>query len=176
MQQERREIGARQGWLVSLELGTQEDQGLDVILRWAVFDPALLTRGGGASYVTARRVLASRQGGGGGGESDATLVLDIFNHHASASVSVLVLDRLPWFARILVHTLRVKMSDQNGKSSTLSLNQVQDGVVSLARLREGMTMLEYRLDLPGNSSARVEVDMRRAFLHLDDFPPGNPKS
>ena len=120
MQQERREIGARQGWLVSLELGAQEDQGLDVILRWAVFDPAFLTRGGGASYVTARRVLASRQGGGGGGESDATLVLDIFNHHASASVSVLVLDRLPWFARILVIPSRKRAKDTTPSCTWLS--------------------------------------------------------
>ena len=162
--------------MVSLELGAQEEQGLDVVLSWAVFAPAHLARAGGASYVTARRVLASRQGGGAGGGSDATLVLDIFNHHPSASVSVLVLDRLPWFARILAHTLRVRSRSKSGKETPVSVGELlQDGVVSLARQREGITMLESRIDISGASSVRVEVDMRRAFLHLDDFPPGAHK-
>ena len=97
--------------------------GLDVVLRWAVFEAAALAVHGGASLVTARRVLASRTSGSAG--YDGTLVLEIFNHHPSASLSVLVLDRLPWFARILTHTLRVESRANDGQVSSRSLNDMQ---------------------------------------------------
>jgi len=177
MLQERRKLRGGQkrgqGELVSVQVGGAGKSCLDVSLRWALLEPARLTLGRGASLVTAKRVLSS--GGHGGG--DATMVLDVFNNHGSAAVSVLVLDRLPWFARVLTHTLKVKARSSKGEVSAGSLLDLKDAAVSLApALGEGMTMLEYSLEVPPKSSARVAYDIRRAFLHLDHFPPGAPPS
>jgi hypothetical protein len=175
--QERQALGASQGTLVSLKLGPHLAQSVDVKLRWALVAPDRLgggagaAGGGGEGLVSARRVLASRGHGGAG--VGGTLVLDVFNHDARQPVSVLVLDRLPWFARVLAHTMRVQLRSSDGKLKSVPLKEVEDAVISLGRPRQDMTVLEYRLPLAPNSSARVEVEMHKALLHLDDFPPGD---
>ena len=176
--QVRRQLGGRQGTLVSYDLGSHQTSGLDVTIRWAVFEAASLSVGEGASVVTARRVVASGGLPAKRAGLDGTLVLEIKNEHPSLSVSVLVLDRLPWFVRILSHTLRVESrqhsqdSQQSPDMRTLSLKHLQDAVFDLPQQRQGMSLLEYRVDVAPQASVRVLVDMRKALLHLDDFPPG----
>jgi hypothetical protein len=173
--QARTPLAASQGHLVSFQIGPDSAQAIDVMLRWAVVAHEVLgqPQGGGASMLRARRVLASRARHGGGAVS-ATVVLDVFNHAPRDSIAVLVLDRLPWYARLLAHTMRIQSRGKDGHVKSDSLRQVEDATMRLATLmpRRGMTVLEYRLQVPPNSSVRVEFEMHKAFLHLDDFPPG----
>jgi len=176
--QVRRQLGGRQGTLVSYDLGSHQTSGLDVTIRWAVFEAASLSVGEGASVVSARRVVASGGLPAKHAGLDGTLVLEIKNEHPSLSVSVWVLDRLPWFVRILSHTLRVESrqdshhSQQSPDIRNLSLKHLQDAVFDLPQQRQGMSLLEYRVDVAPQASVRVLVGMRKALLHLDDFPPG----
>lgn len=160
---------------MSFQIGPDRAQAIDVMLRWAVVAHDVLGQqeGGGASMLSARRILASRAGHGGAGVG-GTLVLDVFNHAPRDTISVLVMDRLPWYARVLTHTMRIQTRAKDGHVKSVSLHEVEDGTIRLANVmpRQGMTVLEYRLEVPPNSSVRVEFEMHKAFLHLDDFPPG----
>ena len=98
LQQQRRQLSGSQGELVSLEIGRDMPQALDLSLRWGVLAPAALSAGMGASMVSVGRVLASHRTAWGG--SDGTLVLDISNHHPQAGLTVLVHDRLVRFAGV----------------------------------------------------------------------------
>ena len=100
LQQQRRQLSGSQGELVSLEIGRDIPQALDISLRWSVLAPAALSAGMGTSMVSVHRVLASHRTASGRG--DGTLVLDISNHHPQAALTVLVHDRLVRFAGVFL--------------------------------------------------------------------------
>lgn len=61
--QQQRHLRGSQGVLMSYQLGQELANALDVTVRWALFKPASLSVGAGASLLTVRRVLASRDTG-----------------------------------------------------------------------------------------------------------------
>jgi hypothetical protein len=146
--------------------------GLGLAVRWALVSPRALAcdaaeGGGGGAGACAGTALGVRRFLAGLQSDRGELVLELANRHASAAVRVHVLDTLPWFLRVHLHTLRVAVAG----AELPAREALREGHVSLAGLRAGMTVVEYAVVVPPGARAEVRLAFDKSFLTLDEFPP-----
>ncbi|XP_053706299.1 GPI transamidase component PIG-T [Synchiropus splendidus] len=87
----------------------------------------------------------------------------MYNHHPYRSFSVLLLESVPWYLRLYIHTLTVT---SKGKINTPSYIHYQP---SKDRLRPHL--LEMLIQLPPNSNTEVTVQFERALLKWTEYTP-----
>ncbi|XP_064155735.1 GPI transamidase component PIG-T [Anguilla rostrata] len=87
----------------------------------------------------------------------------VYNNHPYRAFPVLLLDSVPWYLRLYVHTLTVTSKNRENKPSYIHYQPSKD------RLRPHL--LEMLIQLPPNSVTEVTVQFERALLKWTEYPP-----
>uniref|UniRef100_A0A8C5DAX6 GPI transamidase component PIG-T n=1 Tax=Gouania willdenowi TaxID=441366 RepID=A0A8C5DAX6_GOUWI len=87
----------------------------------------------------------------------------MYNHHPYRSFPVLLLDSVPWYLRLYIHTLTVTSKGKENKPSYIHYQPSKD------RLRPHL--LEMLVQLPPNSATEVTVEFERALLKWTEYTP-----
>lgn len=98
----------------------------------------------------------------GYGQERGGIVTKVYNNHWN-TLDVVVLQNLPWYVPIYLHTLAIK---SNGKDlKPLSQKYIP------GKLRKRPYYLELVLRLPPQSSTSISVDFEHVFLKWTEYPP-----
>uniref|UniRef100_A0A3Q1BJG1 Phosphatidylinositol glycan anchor biosynthesis, class T n=1 Tax=Amphiprion ocellaris TaxID=80972 RepID=A0A3Q1BJG1_AMPOC len=87
----------------------------------------------------------------------------MYNHHPYRSFPVLLLDSVPWYLRLYIHTLTVTSKGKDNKPSYIHYQPSKD------RVRPHL--LEMLVQLPPNSVTEVTVQFERALLKWTEYTP-----
>lgn len=87
----------------------------------------------------------------------------MYNNHPYRSFPVLLLDSVPWYLRLYVHTLTVTSKGKDNKPSYIHYQPSKD------RVRPHL--LEMLVQLPPNSVTEVTVQFERALLKWTEYTP-----
>lgn len=87
----------------------------------------------------------------------------IYNFHPYRSFPVLLLESVPWYLRLYIHTLKVTSKGKDNKPSYLHYQPAKD--------RVSPHLLEMLLQLPPNSVTKVTVEFERALLKWTEYTP-----
>ncbi|XP_062248373.1 GPI transamidase component PIG-T [Platichthys flesus] len=87
----------------------------------------------------------------------------MYNYHPYRSFPVLLLDSVPWYLRLYIHTLTVTSKGKDNKPSYIHYQPSKD------RLRPHL--LEMLIQLPPNSVTEVTVQFERALLKWTEYTP-----
>ncbi|XP_029580309.1 GPI transamidase component PIG-T [Salmo trutta] len=87
----------------------------------------------------------------------------MYNNHPYRAFPVLLLDTVPWYLRLYIHTLTVSSKGRDNKPSYIHYQPSKD------RLRPHL--LEMLVQLPPNSVTEVTVQFERALLKWTEYTP-----
>lgn len=87
----------------------------------------------------------------------------MYNNHPYRSFPVLLLDTVPWYLRLYVHTLKITSKGKDNKPSYIHYQPSKD------RVRPHL--LEMLVQLPPNSVTEVTVEFERALLKWTEYTP-----
>nr|XP_020471354.1 GPI transamidase component PIG-T [Monopterus albus] len=87
----------------------------------------------------------------------------MYNNHPYRSFPVLLLDSVPWYLRLYIHTLTVTSKGKHNKPSYIHYQPSKD------RVRPHL--LEMLIQLPPNSVTEVTVQFERALLKWTEYTP-----
>ncbi|XP_040009284.1 GPI transamidase component PIG-T [Xiphias gladius] len=87
----------------------------------------------------------------------------MYNNHPYRSFPVLLLDSVPWYLRLYIHTLTVTSKGKENKPSYIHYQPSKD------RVRPHL--LEMLVQLPPNSVTEVTVQFERALLKWTEYTP-----
>uniref|UniRef100_A0A667X8R6 Phosphatidylinositol glycan anchor biosynthesis class T n=1 Tax=Myripristis murdjan TaxID=586833 RepID=A0A667X8R6_9TELE len=87
----------------------------------------------------------------------------MYNHHPYRAFPVLLLDTVPWYLRLYIHTLTVTSKGKDNKPSYIHYQPSKD------RVRPHL--LEMLVQLPPNSVTEVTVQFERALLKWTEYTP-----
>ncbi|XP_047462609.1 GPI transamidase component PIG-T [Mugil cephalus] len=87
----------------------------------------------------------------------------MYNYHPYRSFPVLLLDTVPWYLRLYVHTLTVTSKGKDNRPSYIHYEPSKD------RVRPHL--LEMMVQLPPNSVTEVTVQFERALLKWTEYTP-----
>ncbi|KAK7878621.1 hypothetical protein WMY93_030457 [Mugilogobius chulae] len=131
-------------------------QTLDV-----VFD--LHTSGQGKRGEMLRPLLHAERYVAGYGLQTGEIHTLMYNQHPYRSFPVLLLDSVPWYLRLYIHTLTVTSKSKENKPSYIHYQPSKD------RIRPHL--LEMLVQLPPNSVTEVTVQFERALLKWTEYTP-----
>ncbi|XP_040837346.1 GPI transamidase component PIG-T isoform X3 [Ochotona curzoniae] len=87
----------------------------------------------------------------------------LYNSHPYRAFPVLLLDTVPWYLRLYVHTLTITSKGKENKPSYIHYQPAQD------RLQPHL--LEMLIQLPANSVTKVSIQFERALLKWTEYTP-----
>ncbi|XP_049635169.1 GPI transamidase component PIG-T [Suncus etruscus] len=87
----------------------------------------------------------------------------LYNTHPNRAFPVLLLDTVPWYLRLYVHTLTITSKGKENKPSYIHYQPAQD------RLQPHL--LEMLVQLPANSVTKVSIQFERALLKWTEYTP-----
>ncbi|XP_030771690.1 GPI transamidase component PIG-T isoform X3 [Rhinopithecus roxellana] len=87
----------------------------------------------------------------------------LYNTHPYRAFPVLLLDTVPWYLRLYVHTLTITSKGKENKPSYIHYQPAQD------RLQPHL--LEMLIQLPANSVTKVSIQFERALLKWTEYTP-----
>ncbi|XP_076132411.1 GPI-anchor transamidase component PIGT [Alosa pseudoharengus] len=87
----------------------------------------------------------------------------IYNYHPYRAFPVLLMETVPWYLRLYIHTLTVTSKNKDNKPSYIHYQPSKD------RLRPHL--LEMLVQLPPNSVTEVTVQFERALLKWTEYTP-----
>ncbi|CAJ1085458.1 GPI transamidase component PIG-T [Xyrichtys novacula] len=87
----------------------------------------------------------------------------MYNNHPYRSFPVLLLESVPWYLRLYIHTLTVTSKGKDNKPSYIHYQPSKD--------RERPHLLEMLVQLPPNSATEVTVQFERALLKWTEYTP-----
>ncbi|KAM9066630.1 GPI transamidase component PIG-T isoform X1 [Sarcophilus harrisii] len=87
----------------------------------------------------------------------------LHNTHPYRAFPVLLLETVPWYLRLYVHTLAITTKGKENKPSYIHYQPAQD------RLRPHL--LEMLIQLPANSVTKVSIQFERALLKWTEYTP-----
>ncbi|XP_029994989.1 GPI transamidase component PIG-T [Sphaeramia orbicularis] len=87
----------------------------------------------------------------------------MYNYHPFRSFPILLLDSVPWYLRLYIHTLTVTSKGKDNKPSYIHYQPSKD------RVRPHL--LEMLVQLPPNSVTEVTVQFERALLKWTEYTP-----
>ncbi|XP_030624414.1 GPI transamidase component PIG-T [Chanos chanos] len=87
----------------------------------------------------------------------------IYNNHPYRAFPVLLLDTVPWYLRLYIHTLKVISKTRDNKPSYIHYQPSKDRVSS--------HLLEMLIQLPPHSVTEVTVQFERALLKWTEYTP-----
>lgn len=87
----------------------------------------------------------------------------LYNSHPYRAFPVLLLDVVPWYLRLYVHTLTITSKGKENKPSYIHYQPAQD--------RQQPHLLEMLIQLPANSVTKVSIQFERALLKWTEYTP-----
>ncbi|POI26287.1 hypothetical protein CIB84_009960 [Bambusicola thoracicus] len=87
----------------------------------------------------------------------------IYNTHPYRAFPVVVLETVPWYLRLYVHTLTIITKGKENKPSYIHYQPAQD--------RKRPHLLEMLIQLPANSATKITIQFERALLKWTEYPP-----
>ncbi|XP_062897631.1 GPI transamidase component PIG-T isoform X1 [Mobula hypostoma] len=87
----------------------------------------------------------------------------IYNNHPYRSFPVLLMEVVPWYLRLYVHTLTINTKGRENKPSYIHYQPAKD--------RECPHLLEMLIQLPANSVTKIGIEFERALLKWTEYPP-----
>ncbi|XP_069740951.1 GPI transamidase component PIG-T isoform X2 [Narcine bancroftii] len=87
----------------------------------------------------------------------------IYNNHPYRSFPVLLMEVVPWYLRLYVHTLTIHTKGKDNKPSYIHYQPAKD--------RECPHLLEMLIQLPANSITKIGIEFERALLKWTEYPP-----
>lgn len=87
----------------------------------------------------------------------------LYNSHPYRAFPVLLLDAVPWYLRLYVHTLTITSKGKDNKPSYIHYQPAQD--------RQQPHLLEMLIQLPANSVTKVSIQFERALLKWTEYTP-----
>ncbi|XP_006839316.1 PREDICTED: GPI transamidase component PIG-T isoform X4 [Chrysochloris asiatica] len=87
----------------------------------------------------------------------------LYNTHPYRAFPVLLLDTVPWYLRLYVHTLTITSKGKENKPSYIHYQPAQD------RLQPHL--LEMLVQLPASSVTKVSIQFERALLRWTEYTP-----
>ncbi|XP_031228571.1 GPI transamidase component PIG-T isoform X2 [Mastomys coucha] len=87
----------------------------------------------------------------------------LYNAHPYRAFPVLLLDAVPWYLRLYVHTLTITSRGKENKPSYIHYQPAQD--------RQQPHLLEMLIQLPANSVTKVSIQFERALLKWTEYTP-----
>ncbi|KAI4881914.1 hypothetical protein NFI96_021089 [Prochilodus magdalenae] len=127
-------------------------RSLNLVLRWK-----------GESGDMLRPLLHAERYVAGFGLQTGEIHTLIYNNHPYRAFPVLLLDSVPWYLRLYIHTLTVTSKSRENKPSYIHYQPSKD------RLRPHL--LEMLVQLPPNSVTEVTVQFERALLKWTEYTP-----
>lgn len=86
------------------------------------------------------------------------------NPSSSQTAEFIYMESLPWFVKIYLHTLKVKINGKEGKF-------IKEMYYRPALDRKRGTQLEIRMEIPADSTVVLTYDFEKAFLRYTEYPP-----
>jgi phosphatidylinositol glycan class T len=86
------------------------------------------------------------------------------NPSATKAVDFVYLETLPWFMKVFLHTLKVKVDG-------LDRDVIEEMYYRPALDRKRGTQLEVRIVIPANSTVILTYDFEKAILRYTEYPP-----
>ncbi|XP_026934010.1 GPI transamidase component PIG-T isoform X1 [Sagmatias obliquidens] len=87
----------------------------------------------------------------------------LYNTHPYRAFPVLLLDTVPWYLRLYVHTLTITSKGKENKPSYIHYQPAQD--------RMQPHLLEMLIQLPASSVTKVSIQFERALLKWTEYTP-----
>ncbi|XP_056589551.1 GPI transamidase component PIG-T [Triplophysa dalaica] len=87
----------------------------------------------------------------------------VYNNHPFRAFPVLLLESVPWYLRLYIHTLKVTSKSRDNKPSYIHYQPSKD--------RQRPHLLEMLIQLPPHSVTEVTVQFERALLKWTEYPP-----
>ncbi|KAF3696746.1 GPI transamidase component PIG-T [Channa argus] len=127
-------------------------RSLNLLIRWRSSDGDML-----------RPLLHAERYVAGYGLQTGEIHTLMYNNHPYRSFPVLLLDSVPWYLRLYIHTLTVNSKGKDNKPSYIHYQPSKD------RVRPHL--LEMLVQLPPNSVTEVTVQFERALLKWTEYTP-----
>ncbi|XP_049608066.1 GPI transamidase component PIG-T [Syngnathus scovelli] len=125
---------------------------LNLLIRWTSSEAHML-----------RPLLHAERYVAGSGLHTGEIHTLLYNNHPYRAFPVLLLDSVPWYFRLYIHTLNVTSKGKNNSPSYIHYEPSKDRVKP--------HMLEMLVQLPPNSITEVSVQFERALLKWTEYPP-----
>ncbi|KAK0430723.1 Gpi16 subunit GPI transamidase component [Armillaria borealis] len=139
---------------------TNLSEALDVKLKWASdFTYALDSPKIASMPISVRRTLR-------GASQDRGQLSLVIKNNAPSTLQVFYLETMPWIVQFYLHTMRVS-SDTGGKRDNLISNISYVPPVPHSR----PATFQAVIDLPGDSTVYLTIDVTKAFLRYTEHPP-----
>ncbi|KAM4691644.1 GPI transamidase component PIG-T [Rhinophrynus dorsalis] len=87
----------------------------------------------------------------------------VFNNHPYRAFPVLLMETVPWYLRLYVHTLTITTKGKENKPSYIHYEPAKD--------RQRPHLLEMLIQLPPNSVTKISIQFERALLKWTEYPP-----
>ncbi|NXD65485.1 PIGT transamidase, partial [Eolophus roseicapillus] len=87
----------------------------------------------------------------------------IYNTHPYRAFPVILLETVPWYLRLYVHSLTIITKGKENKPSYIHYQPAQD--------RRRPHLLEMLIQLPANSVTKISIQFERALLKWTEYPP-----
>ncbi|XP_068119374.1 GPI transamidase component PIG-T [Hyperolius riggenbachi] len=87
----------------------------------------------------------------------------LYNNHAYRAFPVMLLETVPWYLRLYVHTLTIVTKGKENKPSYIHYVPAKD--------RQRPHLLEMLIQLPPNSVTKISIQFERALLKWTEYPP-----
>ncbi|EPX71191.1 pig-T [Schizosaccharomyces octosporus yFS286] len=94
-------------------------------------------------------------------------IISTFTNPTDESYSIVYFERLPWYARVYLHTMKIAVNDQ----PVTCIDFFQDQVYQPLKDRKAGTMIESRFTIPARSSVVMSYDIEKTTLRLQEYPP-----
>ncbi|KAK0244622.1 Gpi16 subunit GPI transamidase component [Armillaria nabsnona] len=137
---------------------TNLSEALDVKLKWASdFTYALDSPKIASMPISVRRTLR-------GASQDRGQLSLVIKNNAPSSLQVFYLETMPWIVQFYLHTMRVS-SDTDGDNLISNISYVPPVPHSRPATFQAV------IDLPGDSTVYLTIDVTKAFLRYTEHPP-----
>ncbi|XP_075428030.1 GPI-anchor transamidase component PIGT [Ascaphus truei] len=87
----------------------------------------------------------------------------VFNSHPYRAFPVMLMETVPWYLRLYVHTLTITTKGKENKPSYIHYEPAKD--------RRRPHLLEMLIQLPPNSITKISIQFERALLKWTEYPP-----
>ncbi|KAL7985524.1 hypothetical protein Chor_004094 [Crotalus horridus] len=87
----------------------------------------------------------------------------VYNTHPYRAFPVLLLETVPWYLRLYIHTLTIITKGKENKPSYIHYQPAQD--------RKRPHLLEMLIQLPANSVTKINIQFERALLKWTEYTP-----
>ncbi|XP_003225347.2 GPI transamidase component PIG-T [Anolis carolinensis] len=87
----------------------------------------------------------------------------VYNTHPYRAFPVLLLETVPWYLRLYIHTLSIITKGKENKPSYIHYQPAQD--------RRRPHLLEMLIQLPANSVTKITIQFERALLKWTEYTP-----